>query len=238
LDCTLLDSELLQSTVSALVRQWAEAEPDQWPALLLLEIDCLDADAQRELMGFLDIGEFGFRTIATARHELLAMAEDGKFRRDLALVLSTLVVELPSLAQRPQDVPLLAQLLLEDINAQGQRQLGGFTPEAMDQLVAYAWPGNLDELTAMVRDAHQRAEGALVQRSDLPEQLSLAADAVAHPPPEEEFVQLDAFLRQIEHELVARALGHAKGNKAQAARLLGISRPRLLRLAKQLESGP
>jgi DNA-binding NtrC family response regulator len=236
LDCTLLDSELLQATVSAFVRRWTEAERDPASALLLLEIDCLDADAQRELMGFLDIGEFGFRTIATARHHLLELAEQGKFRRDLALALSTLVIELPSLAQRREDLPLLAQLLLEELNAAGQRQLSGFTPEAMDQLVAHPWPGNLDELTSTVRAASQRAAGAIVRRSDLSEHLMLAADALAHPPHEEEQVQLDAFLRQIEGELVARALRRSKGNKAQAARLLGISRPRLLRLKRQLDS--
>jgi DNA-binding NtrC family response regulator len=230
LDCTLLDAELLQSTVAAFVRRWTEAERDQPSALLLLEIDRLDMDAQRDLIGFLDIGEFGLRTIATASRSLLELADENRFRRDLAFALSTLVIEVPSLFQRKDDLPLLAQLLIEDINAAGRRQLAGFTPEAMDQLVAYHWPGNLDDLVSIVRAAHESAEGPWVTPSDLPERLSLAADALAHPPHEEEVVELDAFLRQIENELVARAMARSKGNKAQAARLLGISRPRLFRL--------
>ena len=235
LDCTLLDSELLQSTVSAFVRRLTEAEREQPSALLLLEVDCLDAEAQRDLMGFLDIREFGIRTIATASQSLLELAEHGKFRRDLAFALSTLVIDLPGLSARSDDLPLLAQLLLEDINAAGRRQVGGFTPEAMDQLTGYHWPGNLDELVSTVRAAHERAEGPLVERSDLPERLAVAADALEHPPHEDELVELDVFLRRIEAEMVVRALKRSKGNKAQAARLLGISRPRLLRMITQLD---
>lgn len=234
LDCTLLDSELLQSTVSAYVRRWAELQPEQPAALLLLEVDQLAPDAQRDLVGFLDIHECPLRTIATAGQSLLQLAEQDRFRRDLAFALSTLVIELPGLTQRSEDVPVLAQLLLEDLNAVGKRQLGGFSPAAMDRLVAYPWPGNLDELVSTVAAVHQQADGPLVEPEDLPERLALAAEALEHPPHEPETISLDSFLQDIERELIARALRQSKGNKAQAARWLGISRARLLRRATQV----
>ena len=234
LDCALLDSELLQATVSALVRRWSELERDQPSALLLLDVDQLSSDAQRDLTGFVNIQEFELRTIATSRQSLMELAEEGKFRRDLAFALSTLVIQLPSLAERREDVPVLAQFMLEELNAAGKRQLGGFSPVAMDQLTMHDWPGNLDELASVVRWSHQHAEGPLIQPEELPDRLSWAADALAHPPHEEETIKLDEFLHTIESELLTRALRRSKGNKAQAARLLGISRARLLRRLSQL----
>jgi DNA-binding NtrC family response regulator len=234
LDCSLLDAELLQSTVAAFVRRWSELERDEPSALLLLEVDQLESDAQRDLVGFLDIREFPLRTIATARQSLLDLARQGGFRWDLACALSTLTITLPGLADRPQDVPLLAQMMLEDINGEGGRQVAGFAPEAMDRLVAHAWPENLDELMSTVRRAHRAAEGPRIETANLPERLLLAAEALAHPPRQEETIQLDAFLQDIESQLMTRALRRANGNKARAARLLGISRSRLLRRIAQL----
>jgi DNA-binding NtrC family response regulator len=234
LDCALLDAELLEATVSAFVRRWTQLERDQPSALLLLDVDQLAADAQRELVGFLTIGEFELRTIATARRSLVDLADQGQFRPDLAHALSTLVITLPRLAQRREDIPLLAQMFLEEVNAAGKRQMGGFAPEAMDQLCMYRWPGELDELISAVRSAHERSEGPLIRPAHLPERMSLAADALAHAPAPEEAIELDAFLRQIESELLTRALRRAKGNRARAARLLGISRARLLRRIAQL----
>ncbi len=234
LDCALLDAELLEATVSAFVRRWTQLGRDQPSALLLLDVDQLAADAQRELVGFLTIGEFELRTIATSRRSLVDLADQGQFRPDLAHALSTLVITVPRLAQRREDIPLLAQLFLEEMNATGKRQVGGFAPEAMDQLSMHGWPGDLDELISVVRSAHERSEGPLIRPANLPERMSLAADALAHAPGPEEAIELDAFLREVESELLARALRRAKGNRARAARLLGISRARLLRRIAQL----
>ena len=149
-------------------------------------------------------------------------------------MLSTIVIELPSLAQRRDDLPLLAQLFLEDVNASGTRQIGGFTPAALDALDAYPWPGNLDELAAVVTEAHQRARGAEIDVGDLPEKLHWAAQAAAHPRANEETIVLEEYLARVERELIRRALARCRGNKAKAARLLGMTRPRLYRRMVQL----
>jgi DNA-binding NtrC family response regulator len=234
LSCKLLDAELLQTTIIGFLRRCAELETEQPGALLLLEIDFLPRDAQGVLMGFLEFPQLELRTVATATQRLIELSRRDAFRIDLAHALSTLEIHLPGLGERPEDIPLLAQCLVEEANARGHKQLSGFTPDAIDELLAYTWPGNVDELAALVADCHAKADGPLITLADLPEKLKLAADAADYPRPKEERIVLDDFLAQIEAELIQRAIQQAKGNKAQAARLLGITRARLLRRIGQL----
>ena len=234
LSCDLLDAELLRTTVTAFARQCAELETEQSPALLLLEVDQLSAEAQAELAGILTISELGLQPIATARRWLSELVAEGRFRQDLACALGVLVIELPALADRRSDIPLVAQALVEEINARGEQQRGGFTPEALDLLVACSWPENVDELYEVVRDAHRRASGPLITPADLPRKTHLAVAAAIHPRLQEESVVLPEFLARIEGELIRRALERAQGNKTKAAQLLGLNRARLLRRLAQL----
>lgn len=229
LACPLLDAELLQASITDLKRPARHRAAESGGTLLLLEADQLTDDAQSELAGFLTLPGFELATIATAEKSLLAKSRDGAFRRDLAHALSTLVIELPPLAGRPEDIPLLAQHLLEELNAAGGRQLAGFTPEALDALAGYHWPGDVDELADVVRDARQQATSTTIGAGDLSARLHAAAHAAAYPQPEEEVVQLDQLLGEIEAELIRRALARASGNKSRAAELLGVTRARLLR---------
>lgn len=234
LACSLLGAELLQTTIRALARQKAGASGARGGTLLLNDADQMPVEAQAELAGFLRLTELPVRIVATAQQTPAALLEEGKFRRDLVYALGTLVIELPPLAERVEDLPLLAQALLEEVNARGARQLGGFTPEALDHLAAYEWPGQVAELAAVVAEAHARADGPLVALRDLPSRLRLAADAVRYAPRGEPTVALEKFLADIERELIERALARAKGNKTRAARLLGMTRPRLYRRLVQL----
>ena len=174
------------------------------------------------------------RLIAAAEQPLGELARRGRYREDLAGVLSTITIELPPLAERREDLPLLAQVFLEEANAGSGKQLVGFSPEALDRLDAYAWPGNIDELAQMVAERCRQAAGPEVQPDDLPERLRWVAEAATRPQRKEETIVLDEFLGRIERELIRRALARAKGNKARAARLLGLTRPRLYRRMVQL----
>jgi DNA-binding NtrC family response regulator len=229
LACSLLDAELLETTISSFIASCAQLETEQPPALLLLEVDLLPSDAQMVLAGVLSIGELNVRTIATARTPLADLAAQEQFRHDLACELGTLVIQVPALSERKSDIPLLAQYFLEQTNAQGGKQLSGFSVDAMDQLASYAWPENVGELSEFVEAACGNATGPVVQVSDLPEKIRLAAEAEARPSRADETVVLDEFLAEIEKELLLRALRQAKGNKAKAARLLGVTRQRVLR---------
>ena len=92
----------------------------------------------------------------------------------------------------------------------------------------------MTELKQVVEESAAIAKGSLIGESDLPKKIGYAADASVLPDAKDEDVDLDAFMAEIESELIARALKQAKGNRAQAARSLGISRGKLLRRIEQL----
>lgn len=237
LDGSLLSAELILSTLAALVRPHsvrANVENIGSGTLVLNHVDELPEELQAELAAMFSKRPFPRRLIATSSVPLGELAQRGKFRADLAALLSTVVIHLPPLRDRREDLPLLAQIFLEDCNRQGAKQVRGFTPEAIDRLDAYDWPGNLNELVEIVSAAHKNAQGTEIKTEDLPPQIHLAAQAAAHPRKVEEPIHLDEFLGRVERELIRRAVARSKGNKTKAAKLLGLSRMRLLRRMKQL----
>lgn len=177
------------------------------------------------------------RLIATTEGDLdLARAEE-RLRDDLHHLLTTLVIRLPPLRDRLDEIPLLAQSLLERANLRGQAHRTSFEPAALDILAGYDWPGNLRELSQVVDDAHGRANGPLVGPDDLPPQIRgsrgaayLAAPAPATGPT----VPLRDRLLAFEREIIVEALAQARSNKTVAARRLGVNRPFLYRRIKEL----
>jgi transcriptional regulator with PAS, ATPase and Fis domain len=238
--CPLVDAEQMQAQLAAVLRRqhdWPSDSALGGPAALLLDVDRLGEGAQQELAGFLHLPNIELQTIATSRISLQRLATKGRFRRDLAYELSTLTIELPRLARRREDIPLLAQHFLEEAGSTrppSAQQLAGFQPAALELLAGLPWPGNIDELARAVREACERASGPHVSLADLPDWVHLAAGAAARPPRDEQPIQLDQFLADIEKELLWRALAKARGNKSKAAKLLGTSRQRLLRRLAQL----
>lgn len=229
LDCAVLETNVLRSALRTLCARSAAGPPGG--TVVLEDVDCMPPEAQEDMAEILRTGTLNMRVIATSACPLAELAAEGRFSRELACALSTLVIELPPLAERLEDLPLLVQAVLEEINVTSYRQLGGFTPEALDQLAAYSWPGNLDELAAVVRETHEKAQTCEVTPHDLPKRIHWAADHPARP--DEAIVLLD-FLGRVERELIARAMRRAKGNKTKAAKLLGLTRPRLYRRLVQL----
>jgi DNA-binding NtrC family response regulator len=233
LTCTVLETNLLRSTLRAL-RPKGSARLGPPGTLLLTDVDEMPAEAQEDLAEMLADGSLSMRIISTATRPLSELVAEGAFYQHLACALSTLVVELPALARRLDDLPLLAQAMLEEINATSGRQVAGFTPEALDLLAAYPWPGNVDELAAVVRDAHETCQRGEVTAPDLPKQIHWSVDAAGHATRADESIVLVEFLARVERELIARAMRRAKGNKSRAAKLLGLTRPRLYRRLVQL----
>jgi DNA-binding NtrC family response regulator len=231
--CPLVDAEQMQASLASLLRQQHDEPTDRPPAALLLDVDRLRPDAQQELAGFLHLPSIELHTLATSRVSLQRLAAKGKFRSDLAYALSTLTIALPPLARRREDIPLLAQHFVEEFNAAGSRQLSGLAPAALELLSTLPWPGNIDDLAQAVREACERAAGPRVMIADLPDWVHLATDAAMRAPRDEQPIELDAFLAQIEKELLARALRRTRGNKSKAAQLLGLTRQRLLRRLAQ-----
>jgi DNA-binding NtrC family response regulator len=243
LACPLLDETLLESTIRGLAQANAAtlsaASPQaaavaRPPTLLLADVDQLDVDVQKHFLRTLASVRGALRLISTSREPLAALATQGKFRPDLACALATVEIRLPRLAERMEDAPLLAQMFVEEENRRGPKQIAGLSDEALDRMVAYPWPGNVAELAQAMTAAHARAEGPKIMPSDLPQRIQLLADATARPRKQDEAIDLERFMAGIEEELIRRALARAGGNKTKAARLLGMTRPRLYRRLVQL----
>ena len=197
----------------------------------------LSTAAQAELAGFMKLPAFDLPTIATARTELRKLAETGAFLPELALRLATVSIEIPSLADRKEDIPIIAQYLLEQHHAAAGGQLEGFSHEAMDQLLLYDWPENLAELHEVVAASVEHANGPWIEVNDLPPLMHEVANAAKRTERPTEEIKLDDFMESIERELFRRVMREARGNKTRAAELLGISRARMHRRWEQLGFG-
>lgn len=234
-DCPVMDAELMQLTLTRFLRQREGTTFRRAPALLLTDVDQLRPDAQQELAGFLLLPGVELQTISTATRSLHKLAARGRFRQDLAFALSTFTLTVPPLSKRLEDVPLLAQYFLEQHNARGGTlQHSGFAQDALELLLLYPWPGNVDELAESVKQACGAAQSNLIAAADLPERLHHGREALLHQSPAEPSIKLPGFLAEVEKELLQRALRKSGGNKSKAAELLGLNRTRLIRRLMQL----
>ena len=225
-----MDGQLLQSSLELFT---AAVESQEAAGLLLMEVDQLAVEGQSVLKSFLQrmATDREVVVIATARADLTSLGET--FDDELALLLSTFSVRLPALSERPGDIPLVAQHVLEETLGEATGELSGFETSALDRMASYAWPENVAELAEVVGQAVAMAEGPLIRADALPELFDYADDAALHPRREFKPIQLDGWLEEIERELLRRALLAARGNKTEAARLLGVSRQRVIRRTAQ-----
>jgi DNA-binding NtrC family response regulator len=133
-----------------------------------------------------------------------------------------------------EDLPLVCQYLIEEINAAGSKQVGGFSQTALDRMHLFGWPGGIDQVRAVVAAAHRAAKGPEIAPVDLPPLLTHVEAAAAFPPETAPPIRLEELLAGIETSLIRRALEQSEGNKTRAATLLGMTRPRLYRRMEQL----
>jgi DNA-binding NtrC family response regulator len=174
------------------------------------------------------------RVIAATNKPLEEEQKAGRFREDLFYRLNVVSIDLPPLRERRQDIPALIEHFLTT------RQLGKVQckvdPEAMEALLKYAWPGNIRELANVLERAQILAEDHLITLDDLPETVHVAPVVPTDIGP--------LNLNELERRTVRAAFEQAKGNKTQAAKLLGITRRAVYRLitkygleGKQREGG-
>ncbi|MCL2623397.1 MAG: sigma 54-interacting transcriptional regulator, partial [Planctomycetaceae bacterium] len=243
-DCHALPSELIDSTIGAFYRRYAASDRQKRHTLLLNNADLLEPGSAELVVSVIANNPGNMRIIGTSS----LAPRDWQNHPTLPFHLATITIHLPPLTERRDDIPLLAQWFLEQHNArvvQEDKKSGrvpsnvaiaqrtGFAADALDLLALYHWPGNMDELLHVVEASHASARGTLVRAADLPVRLRQAADAQAADDVEEQ-IDLEHFLQSVEVELIQRALRVARGNKAKAARLLGMTRPRLYRRLEQL----
>jgi len=171
---------------------------------------------------------FDARVIAATNRNLETMALERTFREDLYFRICVLQVDLPPLRSRGGDVLVLARHFLDRIAARAQKRIVGFSPEAAQKLMAYAWPGNVRELENCIERAVALASFDRVAVSDLPEKVRAfrASQLVLSSEDPTTLVTLE----ELERGYVARVLEAVAGNKAAAARILGIERKTLYRM--------
>jgi DNA-binding NtrC family response regulator len=162
------------------------------------------------------------RVVALTNRELETMVHQGTFREDLFYRLNVLRIHMPSLGERREDVPALAEhLLVEIARAQGAPALG-FTGSALEALASHRWPGNVRELRNAIERAFVVARGRRIDAGDLP--LAVHRFAAAGPRPAAEIPVAALSLAEVEKAHVERVLAMTGWNRSAAARLLGIDR--------------
>jgi DNA-binding NtrC family response regulator len=207
-----------------------ESMPPQYQSLLVEAIRQNRLDTR--IIATIDVARVpaSEREVLTESEEVLSHSIDPT----LVQTISTIPIRLPKLADRLEDLPILAQYFLERCNRNNNKQVGSIRPDTLDSLALYSWPGELDQLRKTIEAAHAHCTSHAVSPADLPPIFHQAFQATAHRRERPEPIVLDDLLAAIEKEAIARALTQAGGNKSEAATLLGITRPRLYRRLVQL----
>ena len=234
----LIESELfghVKGAFTGAVRdREGKFEQAEGGSLFLDEIGDLRIDLQSKILRALQertidrVGgarpvELDVRVIAATNRDLEGEVRTGNFREDLYYRLSVVVLQMPPLRERKEDIPLLAEHFLKRFNPGSAVRLD---PGALGLLTAYGWPGNVRELENVMERASVLKRGENITREDLPEKLSRSVHDVKNI-----ILNLPAdglSLEDLERDLIIKALEAHKGNQTRAAEFLRITRPTLI----------
>lgn len=236
LECTLLDAELLQTTLRELVRASQEAGLGTG-CLLLLNIHRLAESGQLELLNLLSFPQVLFTTIVTTNRPMLELANEGQFSEDLARKLSIMSLAVLPMEQRNHDLLEIAHALLQNHNERRKEPLAGFSEETLQRFVQSSWRHDFEQFERVIELAVLRAAGPWVEIADLPQSLCRAPVVADHAVWKLEPMVLERFLSEVELLLIQKALDQCHGNKTKAAQLLGMTRGTFHRKVVQLDAG-
>src|SRR6267142_5070271 len=262
---TLLESELFGyekgAFTGAASRKEGRFELADGGTLFLDEIADLSAVTQPKILRVLQEGEFervgatktirvDVRIVTATNQDLATLVREKRFREDLFYRLNVITIQVPPLREKHEDVPVLAQHFLRVYAAKNNRQLDGFSDEALGCLEAYSWPGNVRELENVVERAVVLARGARVDAADLPDAVRERPVMLTRggPPaagdgsgaaavPEGVFqIRVGTPLAEVEARLLEETLRLNHGNKTLTAKMLGIDPKTVFRKLKQGEA--
>ncbi len=175
------------------------------------------------------------RLMSSSNDGLALAVRDDKLSEDFFQLLAAQEILVPPLRDRPDDISLLAQHFLESLNRDQEMQIADFAEEVLHAFRKYSWPGNLDELQAVIAEARQRCDQHVIRRQCLPFEFRAGAQAQSLGPSRPvDLVPLEDKLADVEREHIQQALDASHHNKSQAAQLLGITRARLYRRMQNL----
>src|ERR1700677_5112541 len=156
------------------------------------------------------------RIVATTNRDLEQEVANGSFRRDLYYRLNALLLELPPLRARPNDIPVLTQSFIERFGDQGGRRVAAIAPTALELLLAYSWPGNVRQLRNVIQHACVLACGDCIEPADLPPLRETPRSSAS-------FSGQAKTLAEMERQLILEALRELGGNRTAAALRLGVT---------------
>jgi len=251
IDCATLPGDLLEAELFGYERGAftgaSETKPGRLEAahrgtLVLDEIAYLPTDAQAKLLRVIETREFerlgGRRTIkvdarlvALTNVDLAQAVKRRDFREDLFYRLNVVHIQVAPLRRRKEDLPELIRSFLKNYAVKHGRSVTGVAPAVLSLLKKYEFPGNVRELANTIERAVIVATGRRIEEVDLPEAIRAAVK-------QQQRREQPNTLAQIEAEYVSEILAATKGNKTEAARILGISRKNLYeRLAREKDTG-
>lgn len=254
-NCAALSPSLLESELfghergaftGAVAQRVGRFEQAHGGTLFLDEIGDLDIDLQAKLLRVVQTGRFervggsqtieaDVRIVSATHRDLPAMIAAEKFREDLWYRLNVVMVCLPPLRDRRDDIPLIAEQVVARLAKKYDWPRLTLSAEAAAWLAAQAWHGNVRELQNVLSRGAALARGRTILRDDL------APASAAHgttTPPEAGGQKLKDILAETERRVIAQALEQANFNRTQAARALGISRRQLFDKIRQYDLSP
>ena len=248
---TLVESELFGYERGAFTgaeeRRKGKFEQANAGTLLLDEITNLSEAVQMKLLrviqerrlqhlgGKRDIS-IDVRIIVASNVNLSEAVRAGKFRDDLYHRLNEFQIELPKLTERKEDIPILAKYFLDEANSEFNKKVNGISSEAMKFLLNYPWPGNLRELRNIIRRAVLLAESDSIEPGNFsPDNLKLYGEKMDVTQPLDKGVSFEEITKEVEKDLIKRALERSGGNKIKAAEILKMNKKTLYRKMKALQ---
>jgi transcriptional regulator with PAS, ATPase and Fis domain len=209
--------------------------------VFLDEVGDIAPEIQTKLLRFLQEREFervgginsvrvDVKVIAATNRDLEGAVKEGRFRMDLYYRLNVIPISLPPLRDRREDIAELANFFMTRFSLETKKIFNQINQEALDRLFAYDWPGNVRELANVIERGVVLGRGPKITVDDLPVQI-----ASGHPLGQSVGLSYSQNIEAYRRQVILKALSEAQGNRAAAAKALGLQRTYLSRLIKTLD---
>jgi two-component system response regulator HydG len=230
---TLLEAELFGYEKGAFTgaagRKVGRFELADTGTLFMDEVGEIPPSMQVKLLRVLQEGEFerlggtktlrvDVRLVAATNRRLAELVKEGKFREDLYYRLNVITVAIPTLRERPEDIPILADHFIRRYAQRNHRTIAGMTKEAMEQLVTYSWPGNVRELENTIERAIVLSRERMIGVDALPPTVLGSSPASGRV-----MIPIGTKMRDVQRQMILETLKHTNGNRELAAKLMGIA---------------
>ena len=257
INCAAIPSELLESELfghvkgaftGAIGRRQGRFDMANRGTLFLDEIGDLSPGLQVKLLRVLQERRFepvgsgttvesDVRILAATNIDLNRAVREGKFREDLFYRLNVIPIKVPSLRERPMDIPLLLDYFIKRFNQNSGIGISGIEPRALNRLMIYSWPGNIRELENLIERISILRKQGTIQLDDIPldfennQSWRYGAQFSTEVP--EDGIDFNVVVAAYENQLIVNALNKTGGNRNRAARLLGLNRTTLVEKIKK-----